>query len=252
MNEQTTGAPGRPLLVLDFDGVICDSVEECFVSSWTAYNELFRGLPRSDAPAASRAPFRALRPFVRSGEDFVLAQDLVRGAVRIDTQEEFDRAWERPGIPPHKVFKDLFYQARTSLMERDRAAWLAMNPIHAHVASAIGRLPPAVPFFILSTKKAQFVRETLSANGLRVPEERVLYAEAEPKLSIIRRLLQSSGAPRAIFVEDQIDAIKGNTDPRIEVYLASWGYVQKSWIEGKPVVPVLGPGEFEELLGRLS
>jgi phosphoglycolate phosphatase-like HAD superfamily hydrolase len=237
------------LLVLDFDGVICDSVEECFISSWTAYHELFRGLPPGEAPAAARARFRALRPFVRSGEDFVLVQELVDRAAMVDSQAEFDRAWQHPGIPSRGVFKDLFYQARSSLMDRNRQAWLAMNRIYPHVASAISRLAPTVPLFILSTKRPQFVRETLAANGIPVPEDRVLYSEAEPKLSMIEKLLHSWSASRAVFVEDQIDAIRANTNPSIQAYLASWGYVQKSWMEG---TPSLTPESFVRLLSELE
>lgn len=252
MGERTPADAARPLLVLDFDGVICDSVEECFVSSWTAYHDLFRGLPRGEAPAAVRASFRAMRPFIRSGEDFVLVQEIMDRGGSIGSQAEFDRAWERPGIPPRKVFKDLFYLARGRLMDRDRRAWLAMNPIYPHVASAIVRLAPGVPLFILSTKRPQFVRETLAANGITISEERVLYSEAEPKLSMIEKLLASRGAPEALFVEDQIDAIRGNTNPRIRVYLASWGYVQESWLEGTPSVSVLTPEAFVQLLAGLA
>ena len=255
MIERTTAGTTRPLLVLDFDGVMCDSVEECFVSSWTAYHELFRGLPGSEAPVEARARFRAMRPFIRSGEDFVLVQEILDRGEIVDSQAEFDRAWQRPGIPSPRVFKELFYQARSSLMGRDRQAWLAMNPIHPHVASAISRLSPVVKFFILSTKKPHFVRETLAANGIHVPPERVLYSEGEPKLSMIEKLLQSQDdVPdgRALFVEDQIDAIRGNTNPRIQVYLASWGYVQKSWMEGTPAVPVLTPDAFAKLLAELE
>lgn len=252
MNERTAADFARPLLVLDFDGVICDSVEECFVSSWTAYHELFRGLPRGEAPAAARASFRAMRPFVRSGEDFVLVQEIVDRGGGVEGQAEFDSAWERPGIPPRKVFKDLFYLARGRLMDRDRQAWLAMNPIYPHVASAVARLAPSVPFFILSTKRPRFVRDTLAANGITVPEERVLYSEAEPKLSMIEKLLAARGAPGALFVEDQIDAIRGNSNPLIQVYLASWGYVQKSWLEGTPGVSVLTPEAFVKLLAGLE
>jgi len=252
MNERPTAGTTRSLLVLDFDGVICDSVEECFVSSWTAYHEMYLGLPGSEEPAAARAEFRAMRPFVRSGEDFVLVQELVHRAASVDSQVEFDRAWQRPGIPSRKVFKDLFYQARSTLMGRDRQAWLAMNPIYPHVASAISGLAPVVEFFILSTKRPQFVRETLAANKIHVSPERVLYSEEEPKLSMIEKLLQSRHAPRALFVEDQIDAIRGNTNARIQVYLASWGYVQKSWMEGTPAVPLLTPEGFVKLLAGLG
>jgi phosphoglycolate phosphatase-like HAD superfamily hydrolase len=252
MTKRTTAGATRPLLVLDFDGVICDSVEECFASSWTAYHELFLGLPGSEAPVAARAEFRAMRPFVRSGEDFVLVQELVHRKAGVASQAEFDHAWQRPGIPPHKVFKDLFYQARSTLMGRDRQAWLAMNPIYPHAATAIRGLPPVVEFFILSTKKAQFVRETLAANGIPVPPQRVLYSEDEPKLSIVEKLLQVREGSQAIFVEDQIDAIRGNTNPRIQVYLASWGYVQKSWMEETPAVPLLTPEGFVKLLAGLG
>ena len=252
MTDQTTAGTARPLLVLDFDGVICDSVEECFVSSWTAYQELFLGLPRSKAPAATRAEFRAMRPFIRSGEDFVLVQELIDHEARVNNQADFDSAWRRPGIPSRKVFKDLFYQARSTLMDQDRQAWLSMNPVYPHVASAISRLAPAVPFYILSTKRPHFVRETLEANGIRVPPERVLYSEEEPKLLTIEKLLQSRGAAHALFVEDQIDAIRGNTNPLIQVYLASWGYVQESWLEGTPAVPLLTPEAFVKLLAGLE
>ena len=105
-------------------------------------DRLPRAVPRPSAGRRRRrlgAQFRALRPFVRSGEDFVLIQELVDRQATVDSQEEFDRAWQRPGTPSRKAFKDLFYQARSSLMDRDRQAWLAMNPIYPHVG--VSHLP---------------------------------------------------------------------------------------------------------------
>jgi phosphoglycolate phosphatase-like HAD superfamily hydrolase len=239
------------LLVLDFDGVICDSVEEGFVSSWIAWNEGYRGRPAGEAPAEARAAFRALRPFVRSGEDFVLIQDLIASGASARSQPEFDRAWERPGTPPRARFKSIFYEARTRLLEKDRRAWLSMNRIYPHVAAAVSRLPPHFPFYVLSTKKPPFVRDTLAANGISLPEGHVLYSEDEPKLSVVERLRESLGCGEAVLVEDQIDAIRGNTNPRIRVYLASWGYVQESWLREDNGIPVLSPEGFVELLGTL-
>jgi len=236
------------LLVLDFDGVICDSAEECFVSSWTAYHALYRRQPGGEAPAAARTAFRAMRPFVRSGEDFVLIQRLIAGGSSVLSQPEFDRAWERPGTPSRDRFKGLFYQARTDLLEKDRRAWLSLNRIYPHVSEALSGLSPAVPLYILSTKKPEFVGETLAANGITVPTAHLLYSQGEPKLSTVERLRETLGCGEAIFVEDQIDAILGNTNPRIRVYLASWGYVQESWLRESAGIPILSPQDFVKLV----
>ena len=55
----SSGGAHERLLVLDFDGVICDSVEECFR---LVVDRLPRAVPRpaaAAAPAAARAEFRA-------------------------------------------------------------------------------------------------------------------------------------------------------------------------------------------------
>jgi len=248
MADRTTGSSGRRLLVLDFDGVICDSAEECFVSSWTAYHQLYRGQTGGEAPAAARADFRAMRPFVRSGEDFVLIQELIAGGRSVRSQAEFDETWQRPGTPSRRHFKGLFYQARTDLLKKDRHAWLSLNRIYPHVSAALSQLPPDAFLYILSTKKPQFVREILAANGIAMDEGHVLYSEGEPKLLTVENLLQTLGCEAAVFVEDQVDALRGNTNPRIRVFLASWGYVQESWLREDTGVPVLGPEEFVELV----
>jgi phosphoglycolate phosphatase-like HAD superfamily hydrolase len=240
-----------PLLVLDFDGVICDSVEEGFVSSWSAYRTLYRGLPGGEAPAGARAAFRAMRPFVRSGEDFVLIQGLIEAGESVQDQAEFDQAWTRPGIPPRDRSKELFYRARTDLLQKDPRAWLSLNRIYPHVSAALSGLPPGAPLYVLSTKKPQFVRETLAANGISIPDEHVLYSHGEPKLLAVEKLRLSLGVPEAILVEDQIDAIRGNTNTRIRVFLASWGYVRESWLR-ETGVTVLTPEAFVELVRAIG
>ncbi len=238
--------------MLDFDGVICDSAEECFASSWTAYHALHRGAEGGDPPASARAAFRAMRPFVRSGEDFVLIQDLIARGMTVQSQPEFDRAWERPGIPSRDRFKELFYRARTDLLEKDRGAWLALNTVYPHVLSALSRIPASFPLYVLSTKKPPFVIETLAANGISVPGSHVLYSHGEPKLAAVERLREALGFEEAVFVEDQLDAIRGNTNPRIRACLASWGYVREEWLREATGISVLRPDDFVSLVAALT
>ncbi|MGA2975711.1 MAG: HAD family hydrolase [Spirochaetia bacterium] len=235
-------------LVLDFDGVICDSVEECFVSSWTAYHILFRKEPAAEAPPAARHAFSRLRPFIRTGEDFVVIQDIIARGDAVSDQKGFDAAARRASADTRRLFRDLFYQARTTLLERDRQAWLGLNRIYPHMAAAFARMPRGAPVWILSTKKPRFVAEVLAANGISVREGHILASEDEPKLSAVEGLREREGFPGAILVEDQIDAIKGNTNPRIRVFLATWGYVKEEWLEEPAAVPLLKPEGFLELV----
>ncbi len=244
------------LLVLDFDGVICDSVEECFVASWTAFHEHVLGRPGRAGSEAARAAFRALRPFVRSGEDFVLIQQLVEAGRSAASQEEFDAEWDRGdpklgGRLDRRRCKDLFYLARTELQERDPAAWLRMNPVFPHVPGALARLSAEVPRFMLSTKKPPFVIAPLEAARLPIPRDHVLYSESEPKLLAVERLLEQRGCREAVFVEDQVDAIRGNRNPRVRTFLATWGYVQKAWLEKLTGTALLTPEGFSDLLAAL-
>ena len=234
----------KTVLVLDFDGVICDSIEECFASSWTAYHALFRKADPGQPTAVQKAEFARLRPFIRTGEDFIVIQDLLWTGQEVRDQKGFDDAAHRAGTENRATFRRLFYQARTELLESDRAGWLGLNRIYPHMEEAFALLPPDAPLFILSTKKPRFIAEVLAAHGITIAEERILLSESEPKLATVERIRKQGGFREAILVEDQIDAIKGNSNDAIRVYLARWGYVKAEWLIPPLAVPVLGPEEF--------
>jgi phosphoglycolate phosphatase-like HAD superfamily hydrolase len=246
--------PGKlsgPLLVLDFDGVICDSIEECWASSWTAYHELYRKSGPAPVPRQIAEEFARLRPFIRSGDDFLLIQEMLLNSVTVHDQRGFDAAARDAGAEKMHVFHDLYYKARTALLERDRAAWLAMNRIYPHMVEAFSLLLPSAPFFILSTKKPAFITEVLDAHQIHVAPERILFCDHEPKLPMVEKLRKSGGFTEAWFIEDQIDAIRTNANPRIHVALAAWGYVRQEWLAAPRAVTVLSPEDFLALVGKL-
>lgn len=244
-----------PLLVLDFDGVICDSIDECFLSSWTAYHRLHLGSAGSCPDPGAREGFARLRPFVRAGEDFVLIQEILARGLGPADQAAFDRLAQDGGNAAR--YRGLFYQAREDHLRRDRQGWLALNRVYPHVKAAFVRLPAGAPCFVLSTKKPPFIAEIMAANGIAIPGERIVWSDGEPKLVTVGRLLDAAGRREAVFVEDQVDAIAGNTDSRIRVYLATWGYVKPEWLQRDDAgrsrawgVPLLTPPAFGELVER--
>jgi phosphoglycolate phosphatase-like HAD superfamily hydrolase len=175
-------------LVLDFDGVICDSVDESFASSWIAYFNLYLARHPAYMPVSLRRDFARLRPLVRGGADFMLIQEILDKGERATSQSEFDAIAHAAGEEKMKLFHELFYQARAEMLEKDRKSWLSLNRIYQHVVAVFSRLPHGASVYILSTKKPEFIAEILAAKDISLPRERILYSGSERKLDIVARI----------------------------------------------------------------
>jgi len=234
----------RRILFLDFDGVICDSIDECFVSSWLAYHRRV-GIPQPSSLAVGlRRRFAEMRPFIRSGEDYVVIQRLLAEGRVVSTQAEFDAALAAEG--GMDGLKEVFYAARGGLLESDRAYWLSLNRVYREVRGPLARMADRDDVRVLSTKKSEFIVEILAANGISLPIDRVIYTGSRTKAGIIATML--APADRALLVDDQIDHLLACTDPRVEVRLALWGYIRPEWRGQHPQIPAVGLDALEALL----
>ncbi len=237
------------LLVLDFDGVICDSIDECYAVSWVAYHALFRKDAAVSSPA-SRRNFARLRPFIRSGEDFLIIQEILSTGSAVQDQAEFDELSRRAGAEKRALFRELFYKERSEMLAKDRVSWLALNRVYPHMKKAFSLLGHDAPLYILSTKEPQFIVEILSANQIELPRERVLESSAEPKLSATDRLRAEGGFRGAILVEDQVDHLRGNQYPCVRGLLAAWGYVKEAWLKEPAAAPIITAEGFLALVAN--
>lgn len=223
-------APGGTLWFLDFDGVLCDSLPECYAVSRTAYWTGFLGVPEPPASAPEEAEFARMRPLIRRGADYLLLHLAMREGIRLVSQGDFDALAAREA-ERDELFHELFYRARRDLLGRDPERWFALNPLYPGVREILlrNRLNRAV--LILSTKEAPFILEILKQHGVEWESDRVLCSRKEPKLRFIDRILSERGARRAVFVDDQIDHFQGASDHPVRCVLADWGYVRSEWIE---------------------
>ena len=229
----------RVLLYLDFDGVVCDSERECFVSSWLTHQRLAGGAEQSIG-LRTRRRFRQMRPLIRSGEDYVVIQHILAreesepGYAGPATQPAFDAYRERLGSACVGRYKSAMAATRNGLLERDRGHWLALNRLYPHMQRLLADRD-LTGIRILSTKAAPLVRAILRAQRIAIPADAVFHAASNPdgadarKLDMIAEHLDDSPGTRALFVEDQLDHLLGNADPRITTCLADWGYVLPEW-----------------------
>lgn len=240
------------LVFLDFDGVICDSLLECLVSSWQGYYQLYLGQQQTAVPMTLRREFSKLRPFVRAGEDFILIQELIDNQIPIRSQEQFDAQLAERGEDRMARYKELFYTARRGFFFNHRRYWINLNKIYPHVYHSLRGWAASPCLYILSTKRADYIVEILEAKNIRMDPHRVLSCGAKEKKNTILRTLDERGFTNALFIDDQIDHLTADwaRDPRIIGCLASWGYVKTQWLEEPRDIEVLHPDQLAERVDR--
>ena len=236
------------LVFLDFDGVICDSLLETLVSSWKGYYLLLGEEQPPVMPVSLLRQFKRLRPYVRAGEDFILIHELIARKIPVGSQQDFDDRLAERGEEKINRYRESFYAARTDILAKDRDYWIKLNKLYPHVVPCLKAWGSSSSLYILSTKRAEFIVEILTAKGILLDPKRVLSCEAKEKKDTILRTLAARGTERALFVDDQIDHLASGSsrDPRITGCLASWGYVQQQWLQDPRGIEVLDPDQFAD------
>jgi phosphoglycolate phosphatase-like HAD superfamily hydrolase len=238
------------LLFLDFDGVICDSINETVLCSWLAYYKyLKKSEPPECVPGNHKKQFLVYRPYIRSAADYIVIQDLLVHRLQMDSQEDFDEVLKALGQEVLTYYQEIFYRARTEIFTAWKSIWLGLNPLYPHMDEIMAKAARSSRVYILSTKKPEFINEILKGHSLDFDAKRIIYPGQEEKLAIIARILDQEKAGKAYFVDDQISHLHTNTDPRIKTFLASWGYIEEKWLSQERVEVLTLPGLLK-LLGR--
>ncbi len=215
-----------PTLFLDFDGVICNSLEECYRSSWMVVS----GDSEPPDAAAYRALFAACRPFIRSGEDYVVAHEWAQRQEVPSSQDEFDRSLAAKGPEDLADLKVRLYRVRDALLAHRRSEWLSWNPLYKGMAQALEGQRENEAVWILSTKKASFIGEILAYHGISWPEKRTVYTGNRRKLDLIAEILPEG---TATLIDDQIDHLDFS-HPTCRCLLALWGYASPAAMKTAP------------------
>jgi phosphoglycolate phosphatase-like HAD superfamily hydrolase len=242
----------RFLLFLDFDGVICDSALECYKSSLSAYNLAIAGTPPHTFKS-DKYEFDLLRPYVRNSEDYLFIQEIIHKRIKVKSQSDFDAHIAVAPADKRSFYRKSFYDIRTSSFASDPKSWLNSNPIFPHMKEPLLRYCANPRLFILSTKKGEFIEAILSHNGIALDRDRIISSkEQERKLDHIGEALDSGKGEKAIFVDDQIDHLKGNNDTRIAVCLPLWGYIEKSCFDVAGVIRVINQHDMIEIFSTIE
>ena len=164
------------IFVFDFDGVVCDSTDECMVTSWNAWEkwQSHKGFRRTLAEFSveDQQAFRKTRPRVRgAGEYYILRRALDENNL-IDTQETYNSLEDQWHIYLDE-FKKVFFEMRNRLRNENLGQWIDLHPVYSDVIDVMKKLHQQKRLYMATLKDAESVRLILDTQDLKIPEDRL-------------------------------------------------------------------------------
>ena len=229
----------KPLLVLDFDGVIVDGIKEYWSSSRQTCLNILSAKEKEMTSFSSEIPkaFKALRPWVHYGWEMVIlaaecsnktSQLNLKGLQKFSSnyQIECSLALEKWGWTPFQL-QEALNQTRSEAISNNYNQWLSFHQPFSLVTQRLKTLEKdGIEFAVLTTKSIEFTKKLLDCFDLH--PNLIFGHESGSKVDVLNQLLQE----RIIqgFIEDRRTTLeKVLEDPKltsIPCYLASWGYLK--------------------------
>jgi phosphoglycolate phosphatase-like HAD superfamily hydrolase len=222
------------ILVLDFDGVLCDGMREYFGASWRTYERLW-GAPSMSADDLFPC-FSRLRPVVETGWEMpVVLRALMAGKAETDLLRGWDAKQHVDAGVTREQLGQTLDRVREEWIRDDQAGWLASHRFYPGVIARVRKAADAgVHVVIATTKEGKFARLLVESQGLKLPAAQVLGKEVRrPKQQVLREALAQArergvAQPVAWFVEDRLGTLRSVTTQAdladVGLFLASWGY----------------------------
>jgi phosphoglycolate phosphatase-like HAD superfamily hydrolase len=211
------------IYALDFDGVVCDSIHECFENSYKAY---LLTLDSSHLPKCPykewREAFYEQRGLVRPSRNFFLLWDLIINSKEIPSDtlgfEELALSSDKNSIR----FDENLMRIRQDQILNSREDFFEQNKLFKQVAELWAFLPR--PIYVVTAKDESITQQILDFNKLSV--DKVFGKGSGPKYKTLLSLaIESRVSPAKIkFVDDNPLFVSEAKASGIDSALALWGY----------------------------
>jgi len=222
------------ILVLDFDGVLCDGMREYFRAAWTAYCQIWHSQTRTP-PDDLEGSFARVRPAIEIGWEMPVAiHSLLEGVseekILQNGQVLARDVLDKEGLDPAEIGAWVD-SVRDDWIASDLPGWLEMHRFYPGVVERLTRtIAAGVGVTIATTKEGRFVRHLLQQQGIFLPENAIFGKEYHrPKHETLRQLLANADSEAVLwFVEDRLKTLQSiQQQPdlgAVKLYLADWGY----------------------------
>ena len=219
------------LLILDFDGVICDSAVECMITAYNARNVinntgLEKVYKRNQLDAQFNEKFIKYRPLVRIAKEYyLLCERIIDG----DDLHSLHRMIPRDQEEKNRMdaFHDCFYRERASWMKDDMAGWLASNPLYPGTKELFDKDNIKQDIMIVSAKDKTSISTVLSFNGIDTDRLKIFGSDTGLDKQDLTNWAQSEAKvllSEISFLDDNLENLIMISEMGVNVYMAEWGY----------------------------
>jgi phosphoglycolate phosphatase-like HAD superfamily hydrolase len=206
--------------VFDFDGVLCDSLEECMMVAWYAYDgkpvRWFLNPGLAGVPDDVVARFQGCRPFMRHLAHFLvpLVEHDLPG-----THGEFATRFD--ALPGEQI--ESFARAaegfRAKLRARHPEPWRARHTVDVRLADLVR------DGYIATARDRDSVGQILGSHGIEVPESRIFGSLRDKTEALAKIAERESLDPlHVVLVDDSVENCLAARSSGFDAYWASWGY----------------------------
>jgi len=212
------------LIALDFDGVIIDSIEECFRISKEIYYGFNQCSIDKDLYKKSFFKFRGL---VGPAWEYLTLHRLLNMHFLNDyalNEKNYEKIKNKINEKTYREFEFLFFSKRTFYQKNNFSKWIQLNPITDFGKNLISRSNKNI---VIVTTKNRFATEAiLSHYNISV---KAIYTNDEIKSfgtkgKLISHLLDQEKVDKAYFIDDSVNHLDTVSDNRVKCFFADWGY----------------------------
>ena len=226
----------KKIIIFDFDGVVCDSTDECMVTSWNAWEEWgsrknFRKTV-NEFSKEEKSSFRKVRPRVRGAGEYYILRRAFSEEINIEDQETYnnlEKHWQEYIEP----FKSIFFKARDRLRKDDVSAWIDLHPIFDNVIEVMKILNKQDRLYVATLKDAKSVMLILNKQGINLSDKKLLdQSQIKTKLQaldIFRKRLGCNKDDR-IFIDDNVTHLLDPKNSGYTVFLTVWGSILDEYL----------------------
>ena len=215
------------LVLLDFDGVIGDTIIETWEISRSAFFDTDEIVISDDMNSL----FCELRGLVGPPEHFKSLHHMLAEVQHSGIVPDYEKACAlftdtiaQISSADFETYRRVFFEKRIAL-QKHKEEWLALNPMTEYARFLVGK--SLDNYCVITTKNESAAAMLLAHYGIDIP---IIYGnesfqKSGTKGALIEEIMALNGAfDRAIFVDDMEKHLDSVSHPKVECYFANWGY----------------------------
>lgn len=237
------------VLALDFDGLICDGLNECILVSWNGYHDkdldAFSKQGLESIPVQFAKNFEHCRNFAQHLGHFVVPFIFQKDT--ITSQNKFDALYQLidPNVVDDFIKKVTTY--RHWVRRENENEWLKHHVLYPGMKTFLTNIQQ--PVYIVTAKDSESVLKILSIAGINFDENQI-FGEQKIKIEAFRQIAHLEGIDNQelYFFDDNILNVLAAQKAGYSAYWATWGYNASDHlhIARKNAVPSLSLPDFLE------